>query len=153
MEKRCLLHHFCPIFLKFHVSLCFFPQAGLMSMPGDSGQQARTACSYQHSPGAGSSSGHHHQHNHGQTSHHPHHSHVSPHSTHGQHQQHSGHSQQHSSLSHQQSHAVQACPTTGENRFTDKGHYSMCRIFGVAYWCTTSGKTWADFSNFLTGIE
>ncbi|XP_039903395.1 forkhead box protein J3-like isoform X2 [Simochromis diagramma] len=89
-----------------------FSQQGLMSMPGDSGQQARTACSYQHSPGAGSSSGHHHQHNHGQTSHHPHHSHVSPHSTHGQHQQHSGHSQQHSSLSHQQSHAVQACPTT-----------------------------------------
>uniref|UniRef100_A0A3Q0T008 Forkhead box J3 n=1 Tax=Amphilophus citrinellus TaxID=61819 RepID=A0A3Q0T008_AMPCI len=84
-----------------------FSQQGLMSMPSDSSQQPRTACSYQHSPGTGSSSGHHHQHNHGQTSHHPHHSHVSPHSTHsqhqahGQHQQHSGHSQQHSSLSHQ----------------------------------------------------
>ncbi|XP_008273976.1 forkhead box protein J3 [Stegastes partitus] len=97
----------------------FSQQAGLMSIPGDSSQQARTACSYQHSPGAGSGGGgHHHQHNHSQTSHHPHHPHLSPHSahsqhqTHAQHQQHSGHSQQHPSLSHQ-SHTVQNCPTTG----------------------------------------
>ncbi|XP_047464502.1 forkhead box protein J3-like isoform X2 [Mugil cephalus] len=108
-----------------------FSQQGLMSMPGDSSQQARTACSYQHSPGAGSGGGggHHHQqqqqqHNHGQTPHHPHHPHLSPHSTHSQHpthgqhsqhsqhQQHSAHSQQHPSLSHQ-SHSVQTCPTTG----------------------------------------
>ncbi|XP_028266430.1 forkhead box protein J3-like [Parambassis ranga] len=83
-----------------------FSQQGLMSMPSDSSQQARTACSYQHSPGAGSG-GHHHQHNHGQTSHHPHHPHLSPHSAHSQHQAHSQHvSQQHPSLSHQ-SHTVQ----------------------------------------------
>ncbi|XP_015236829.1 forkhead box protein J3-like isoform X2 [Cyprinodon tularosa] len=78
-----------------------FSQQGLMSMPNDSGQQTRTACSYQHSPSAGGSVGHHHQHNHIQTSHHPH---LSPHrhqvqGSHGQHQQ-------HPSLSHQ-SHAVQ----------------------------------------------
>ncbi|KAM9342680.1 forkhead box protein J3-like [Pholidichthys leucotaenia] len=90
-----------------------FSQQGLMSMTSDSSQQGRTACSYQHSPGTGSSGGHHHQHSHGQTSHHPHHAHVSPHSTHGQHQQHSGHSQQHPSLSHQQSHTVQPRTTTG----------------------------------------
>ncbi|XP_036960982.1 forkhead box protein J3-like isoform X3 [Acanthopagrus latus] len=98
-----------------------FSQQGLMGMPGDSSQQARTACSYQHSPSAGSSG--HHQHNHGQASHHPHHpqQHLSPHSTHsqhqahsqhGQHQQHPAHSQQHPSLSHQ-SHTGQTCPTTG----------------------------------------
>ncbi|KAG7227039.1 hypothetical protein INR49_022386 [Caranx melampygus] len=106
---------------------CVFEQSfsqGLMGMPGDSSQQARTACSYQHSPGAGSSSSHHHQqHNHGQTPHHPHHpqQHLSPHSTHsqhqahgqhGQHQQHPAHPQQHPSLSHQ-SHTGQTCPTTG----------------------------------------
>ncbi|XP_018544502.1 forkhead box protein J3 isoform X4 [Lates calcarifer] len=98
----------------------FSQQAGLMGLPGDSSQQARTACSYQHSPGAGSSGGHHHQHNHGQASHHPHHpqQHLSPHSTHSQHQahsqhsQHPAHSQQHPSLSHQ-SHTGQTCPTTG----------------------------------------
>ncbi|XP_037629416.1 forkhead box protein J3-like isoform X3 [Sebastes umbrosus] len=104
-----------------------FSQQGLMGMPGDSSQQARTACSYQHSPGAGNGvggvggvGGHHHQHNHGQASHHPHHpqQHLSPHSTHsqhqahGQHQQHPAHSQQHPSLSHQ-SHTGQTCPTTG----------------------------------------
>ncbi|XP_035500972.2 forkhead box protein J3-like [Scophthalmus maximus] len=100
-----------------------FSQQGLMGMPGDSSQQARTACSYQHSPGAGSSAGHHHQHNHGQASHLPHHpqQHLSPHSTHGQHpahqhagqhQQHPAHSQQHPSLSHQ-SHTGQSCPPTG----------------------------------------
>uniref|UniRef100_A0A671X6W6 Forkhead box J3 n=1 Tax=Sparus aurata TaxID=8175 RepID=A0A671X6W6_SPAAU len=98
-----------------------FSQQGLMGMSGDSSQQARTACSYQHSPGAGNSG--HHQHNHGQASHHPHHpqQHLSPHSTHsqhqahgqhGQHQQHPAHSQQHPSLSHQ-SHTGQTCPTTG----------------------------------------
>uniref|UniRef100_A0A3B4YPR2 Forkhead box J3 n=1 Tax=Seriola lalandi dorsalis TaxID=1841481 RepID=A0A3B4YPR2_SERLL len=105
---------------------CVFEQSfsqGLMGMPGDSSQQARTACSYQHSPGAGSSGGHHHQHNHGQAPHHAHHpqQHLSPHSTHGQHQahgqhgqhqQHPAHSQQHPSLSHQ-SHTGQTCPSTG----------------------------------------
>lgn len=102
--------------------MVFLPPSGLMGMPGDSSQQARTACSYQHSPSAGSSG--HHQHNHGQASHHPHHpqQHLSPHSTHsqhqahsqhGQHQQHPAHSQQHPSLSHQ-SHTGQTCPTTGE---------------------------------------
>lgn len=106
------------------------PAAGLMGMPGDSSQQARTACSYQHSPGAGSGGGggsgsHHHQHNHGQASHHGHHpqQHLSPHaahsqhqahSQHGQHPQHPAHSQQHSSLSHQ-GHTGQTCPSTGEN--------------------------------------
>ncbi|XP_040009566.1 forkhead box protein J3-like isoform X4 [Xiphias gladius] len=91
-----------------------FSQPGLMGMPGDSSQQARTACSYQHSPGAGSSGGHHHQHNHGQASHHPHHhqQHLSPHSSHGQHQAHVQHGQQHPTLSHQ-SHTGQTCPTTG----------------------------------------
>ncbi|XP_035015946.1 forkhead box protein J3 isoform X3 [Hippoglossus stenolepis] len=103
-----------------------FSQQGLMGMPGDSSQQARTACSYQHSPGAGSSGGHHHQNNHGQALHHPHHphhpqQHLSPHSTHGQHQAHSPHGQhqqhpahslQHPGLSHQ-SHTGQTCPTTG----------------------------------------
>ncbi|MEQ2304481.1 hypothetical protein AMECASPLE_027421, partial [Ameca splendens] len=81
-----------------------FSQQGLMSMPNDSSQQARTACSYQHSPSAGGSVGHHHQHSHGQTSHHAHHPHLSPHrhQVHGVHGQH----QQHLSLSHQ-SHAVQ----------------------------------------------
>ncbi|KAM6928966.1 forkhead box protein J3-like isoform 2-T2 [Lycodopsis pacificus] len=99
-----------------------FSQQGLMGMPGDSSQQARTACSYQHSPGAGNGAGHHHQHNHGQTSHHPLHpqQHLSPHSTHsqhqahgqhGQHQQHPAHSQQHPSLCHQ-SHTGQTCPST-----------------------------------------
>uniref|UniRef100_A0A1A8IKV5 Forkhead box J3 n=3 Tax=Nothobranchius kuhntae TaxID=321403 RepID=A0A1A8IKV5_NOTKU len=87
-----------------------FSQQGLMGMPSDSSQQARTACSYQHSPGAGSSSGHHHQHNHGQTSHHAHHPHLSPH-RHQVHRQHAQH-QQHPALSHQ-SHAVQTCSTTG----------------------------------------
>uniref|UniRef100_A0A3B4TAY3 Forkhead box J3 n=1 Tax=Seriola dumerili TaxID=41447 RepID=A0A3B4TAY3_SERDU len=105
---------------------CVFEQSfsqGLMGMPGDSSQQARTACSYQHSPGAGNSGGHHHQHNHGQAPHHAHHpqQHLSPHSTHGQHQahgqhgqhqQHPAHSQQHPSLSHQ-SHTGQTCPSTG----------------------------------------
>ncbi|XP_062246927.1 forkhead box protein J3-like [Platichthys flesus] len=103
-----------------------FSQQGLMGMPGDSSQQARTACSYQHSPGAGGSGGHHLQNNHGQALHHPHHphhpqQHLSPHSTHGQHQAHSPHGQhqqhpahslQHPSLSHQ-SHTGQTCPTTG----------------------------------------
>uniref|UniRef100_UPI003AAF43FC forkhead box protein J3-like n=1 Tax=Centroberyx gerrardi TaxID=166262 RepID=UPI003AAF43FC len=95
-----------------------FSQQGLMGMPGDASQQARTVCSYQHSPGAGSGGGgsHHHQH-------HPHHpqQHLSPHSTHSQHQahgqhpqhpQHSTHSQQHPSLSHQ-SHTGQPCSATG----------------------------------------
>ncbi|KAM7412172.1 hypothetical protein PAMA_021905 [Pampus argenteus] len=101
----------------------FAQQAGLMGMPGDSSQQARTACSYQHSPGAGSGGSHHHQHNHGPASHHPHHAqqHLSSHSAHSQHQahgqhqqhqQHPAHSQQHPSLSHQ-SHTGQTCPTTG----------------------------------------
>lgn len=85
--------------------------AGLMSMPSDSSQPARTACSYQHSPGTGSSNAHHHQHNHGQTSHHAHHPHLSPH-RHQVHSQHGQH-QQHPSLSHQ-SHGVQTCSTTGE---------------------------------------
>ncbi|XP_041860619.1 forkhead box protein J3-like isoform X2 [Melanotaenia boesemani] len=87
-----------------------FSQQGMISIPNDSSQQARTTCSYQHSPGAGSSSGHHHQHNHGQTSHHTHHPHLSSHQhhLHGQHGQHP----QHSALSHQ-SHTVQTCPTTG----------------------------------------
>uniref|UniRef100_A0A7N8X0N0 Forkhead box protein J3-like n=1 Tax=Mastacembelus armatus TaxID=205130 RepID=A0A7N8X0N0_9TELE len=98
-----------------------FSQPGLMAMPGDSSQQSRTACSYQHSPGVGSSGSHHHQHNHnhGQSSHHPHHAqqHLSPHSTHNQHQahghqQHPAHSQQHPSLSHP-SHTGQTCPATG----------------------------------------
>nr|XP_043895122.1 forkhead box protein J3-like isoform X2 [Solea senegalensis] len=98
-----------------------FSQQGLMGIPGDSSQQARTACSYQHSPSAGSSGGLHHQHNHSPASHRPHHTqqHLSPHSTHGQHQahgqhrqQHSAHSQQHLSLSHQ-THTGQNCPTTG----------------------------------------
>uniref|UniRef100_A0A3B5QT04 Forkhead box protein J3 n=1 Tax=Xiphophorus maculatus TaxID=8083 RepID=A0A3B5QT04_XIPMA len=86
-----------------------FSQQGLMSMPNDSSQQARTACSYQHSPGAGGSVGHRHQHNHGQASHHAHHPHLSPHrhQVHGPHGQH----RPHNSLSHQ-SHAVQA---PGEN--------------------------------------
>ncbi|XP_028309740.1 forkhead box protein J3-like isoform X2 [Gouania willdenowi] len=84
----------------------FSQQAGLMSMPSDTSQQARTACSYQHSPSAGSGGGatHHHQHNHSQTPHHHHHPHLSPHSTHGQHQG-------HPSLSHQ-NHSVQTCPNT-----------------------------------------
>uniref|UniRef100_A0A672IJN7 Forkhead box J3 n=1 Tax=Salarias fasciatus TaxID=181472 RepID=A0A672IJN7_SALFA len=89
-----------------------FSQQGLMSMPGDSSQPARTACSYQHSPGAGSGgggAGHHHQHNHSQTTHHPHHPHLSPHSTHSQHQAHGQHPG-HPSLSH---HGVQTCPSTG----------------------------------------
>ncbi|XP_029362462.1 forkhead box protein J3-like isoform X2 [Echeneis naucrates] len=84
-----------------------FSQQGLMVMPGDSSQQGRTACSYQHSPGAGGSGGHHH---------HPHHAqqHLS---THGQHQAHTQHGQHqqhpaHQSLSHQ-SHTGQTCPTTG----------------------------------------
>ncbi|XP_032427782.1 forkhead box protein J3-like [Xiphophorus hellerii] len=82
-----------------------FSQQGLMSMPNDSSQQARTACSYQHSPGAGGSVGHRHQHNHCQASHHAHHPHLSPHrhQVHGPHGQH----RPHNSLSHQ-SHAVQA---------------------------------------------
>uniref|UniRef100_A0A3B3UMP0 Forkhead box J3 n=1 Tax=Poecilia latipinna TaxID=48699 RepID=A0A3B3UMP0_9TELE len=63
-----------------------FSQQGLMSMPNDSSQQARTACSYQHSPGAGGGVGHHHQHNHGQASHHAHHPHR--HQVHGPHGQH-----------------------------------------------------------------
>ncbi|KAM7404515.1 hypothetical protein PAMP_011858 [Pampus punctatissimus] len=99
-----------------------FSQQGLMGIPGDSSQQARTACSYQHSPGAGSGGSHHHQHNHGPASHHPHHpqQHLSSHSAHSQHQahgqhsqhqQHPAHSQQHPSLSHQ-SHTGQTCPTT-----------------------------------------
>uniref|UniRef100_A0A1A7YAP4 Forkhead box J3 n=2 Tax=Iconisemion striatum TaxID=60296 RepID=A0A1A7YAP4_9TELE len=87
-----------------------FSQQGLMSMPSDSSQHARTACSYQHSPGAGSSSGHHHQHNHSQTSHHAHHPHMSPH-RHQVHRQHAQH-QQLPALSHQ-SHVVQTCSTTG----------------------------------------
>ncbi|XP_037095623.1 forkhead box protein J3-like isoform X1 [Syngnathus acus] len=81
-----------------------FSQQALMVMPGDSNHSARTACSYQHSPGAGNggsgstgSGGHHHQHNH-HHAHHPQH-HLS---THGQ----------HPSLSHQ-SHSGQSCPTTG----------------------------------------
>lgn len=106
----------------FFVCLSFL--TGLMGIPSDSSHQSRTACSYQHSPGAGSSSGsHHHQHNHVQSSHHSHHpqQHLSPHSTHSQHQAHGqhqqlpAHSQQHPSLSHQ-SHTGQTCPTTGENR-------------------------------------
>ncbi|XP_061759789.1 forkhead box protein J3-like [Nerophis ophidion] len=73
-----------------------FSQQALMVMPGESNQQTRTACSYQHSPGTGNGvggggGGHHHQHNH----HHSHHA-----------QQHlSGHGPQHPSLSHQ------GCPT------------------------------------------
>ncbi|XP_010781036.1 forkhead box protein J3-like [Notothenia coriiceps] len=97
-----------------------FSQQGLMGMPGDSSQPPRTACSYQHSPGAGNGVSHLHQHAHGQASHHPLHSqqHLSPHSGHSQHQahtqlqqhqQHPAHSQQHPSLSH----TGQACPTTG----------------------------------------
>uniref|UniRef100_A0A673AUK9 Forkhead box J3 n=1 Tax=Sphaeramia orbicularis TaxID=375764 RepID=A0A673AUK9_9TELE len=94
-----------------------FSQQGLMGIPAES----RTACSYQHSPGAGGGSSHHHQLNHGQASHHPHHTqqHLSPHSTHGQHPTHGQHgqhqqhhSQQHPSLSHQ-SHTGQTCSTTG----------------------------------------
>ncbi|KAM8862421.1 forkhead box protein J3-like isoform 2-T5 [Spinachia spinachia] len=52
----------------------FSQQGGLMGMPGDSNQPARTACSYQHSPGAGNGGchhhhhHHHHQHNHGMSS-------------------------------------------------------------------------------------
>ncbi|XP_056278443.1 forkhead box protein J3-like isoform X2 [Pseudoliparis swirei] len=98
-----------------------FSQQGLMGMPGESSQQARTACSY-HSPGVGNGVGHHHQQNHGGATHHPLHpqQHLSPHSTHsqhqahgqhGQHQQHPAHSQQHPSLSHQ-SHTGQTCPST-----------------------------------------
>uniref|UniRef100_A0AAQ4RQ31 Fork-head domain-containing protein n=1 Tax=Gasterosteus aculeatus aculeatus TaxID=481459 RepID=A0AAQ4RQ31_GASAC len=110
----------------------FSQQGGLMGMPGDSNQQARTACSYQHSPGAGNGGCHHHhqqqqqqqqQHNHGQASHHPHHpqQHLPPHSAHSQHQPHSqhgqhpqrpAHSQQHPPLSHQ-SHTGQTCPSAG----------------------------------------
>ncbi|XP_061537953.1 forkhead box protein J3-like [Phycodurus eques] len=81
-----------------------FSQQSLMVMPGDSNHSTRTACSYQHSPGArnGSSGsgtgggGHHHQHNH--------HAHLPQHhlSTHGQ----------RPPLSHQ-SHSGQSCPTTG----------------------------------------
>nr|XP_057940335.1 forkhead box protein J3-like [Doryrhamphus excisus]XP_057940336.1 forkhead box protein J3-like [Doryrhamphus excisus] len=75
-----------------------FSQQALMGMPGDSNQQARTACSYQHSPATGNDVGHHHQHN----PHHPHHP-----------QQHlSSHGPQHPSLSHQ-SHGGQSCPNTG----------------------------------------
>ncbi|XP_076019439.1 forkhead box protein J3-like [Genypterus blacodes] len=91
-----------------------FTQQALMGMPGDSSQQARTSCSYQHSPGAGGGGvgGHHHQHNHGQAPHHPHHpqQHLSPHAAHGQHQ--ALLSQQHPSLSHQ-SHTGPPCPSTG----------------------------------------
>ncbi|XP_061664497.1 forkhead box protein J3-like [Syngnathoides biaculeatus] len=82
-----------------------FSQQALMVMPGDSNQSTRTACSYQHSPGArnGSSGsgtgggGHHHQRNH-------HHAHLPQHhlSAHGR----------HPPLSHQ-SHSRQSCPTTG----------------------------------------
>ena len=121
------------------VILCS-PPAGLMGMPGDSSQQARTACSYQHSPGAGGSGGHHHQNNHGQALHHPHHphhpqQHLSPHSTHGQHQAHSPHGQhqqhpahslQHPGLSHQ-SHTGQTCPSTGENWVREHVPSSVCR--------------------------
>ncbi|XP_077442062.1 forkhead box protein J3-like isoform X2 [Vanacampus margaritifer] len=80
-----------------------FTQQALMGMPGDSNHSTRTACSYQHSPGAGNGSGgtgsgsHHHQHNH-HHAHHPQH-HLA---THGR----------HPSLSHQ-SHSGQSCATTG----------------------------------------
>ncbi|XP_055748160.1 forkhead box protein J3-like isoform X3 [Salvelinus fontinalis] len=84
-----------------------FSQHGLMGMPSESSQQPRTLCSYQHSPGRGSSRGinahnHQHAHNHGHRhNHHPPHSqHLSPHATHNQHQphqhtQHRQHSSQH----------------------------------------------------------
>ncbi|XP_008316859.1 forkhead box protein J3-like [Cynoglossus semilaevis] len=91
-----------------------FSQQGLMGLPGDSSQQTRTACSYQHSPGAVNSSGHHHnQHNHGQGSHHSHpaQQHLSTHSTHSTHSQHQAHGQhqQHPGLSH----SAPNCHTTG----------------------------------------
>uniref|UniRef100_A0A4W5KKL8 Uncharacterized protein n=1 Tax=Hucho hucho TaxID=62062 RepID=A0A4W5KKL8_9TELE len=81
-----------------------------MGMPSESSQQPRTLCSYQHSPGRGSSRGvnahnHQHGHNHGHRHNHPHHhpphaQHLSPHATHNQHQphqhtQHGQHSSQH----------------------------------------------------------
>ncbi|XP_071227846.1 forkhead box protein J3-like [Salvelinus alpinus] len=84
-----------------------FSQHGLMGMPSESSQQPQTLCSYQHSPGRGSSRGinahnHQHAHNHGHRhNHHPPHSqHLSPHATHNQHQphqhtQHRQHSSQH----------------------------------------------------------
>ncbi|XP_053704231.1 forkhead box protein J3-like [Synchiropus splendidus] len=90
-----------------------FSQQALMGLSGDSSPQARTACSYQHSPGAGSSGNHHHQHNHSQAPHHTHH--LPPHGqhpVHGQHQQHAGLPQRHPALSHQ-SLTGQNCPTTG----------------------------------------
>ncbi|XP_075898506.1 forkhead box protein J3-like isoform X2 [Nelusetta ayraudi] len=101
-----------------------FSQQGLLGIPGDSGQQARNACSYQHSPGAGGGSG---GGGHGQASHHSHHAqqqqqqqqHRSAHSANSQHQVHGLHpghpahsQQQHPTLSHQ-SHSGQSCPATG----------------------------------------
>ncbi|XP_034029093.1 forkhead box protein J3-like [Thalassophryne amazonica] len=96
-----------------------FSQQGLLAMPGDSSQHARTACSYQHSPGTGGGGGHHHQHNHSRALHHAHHpqQHLPPHSAHGQHQphsqhpQHTAHSQPHPALAHQ-SHSGPSCLTT-----------------------------------------
>ncbi|XP_055366279.1 forkhead box protein J3-like isoform X2 [Betta splendens] len=78
-----------------------FSQQGLMGMPGDASHPSRTACSYQHSPGAGS----HRPHNHGPASHHAHHpqQHLPPHSAHSQRQAHP----QHPGL------AGQACPAAG----------------------------------------
>ncbi|CAL8251387.1 unnamed protein product [Arctogadus glacialis] len=96
-----------------------FSQPDLMGMPGEPGQQSRTVCSYQHSPGSGVNGGgsggggggahhqqhhqhHHHQaHGHSQAPHHAHHHpHLSPHSAHGPHPAHPGqHSQQPSPLS------------------------------------------------------
>ncbi|XP_056130328.1 forkhead box protein J3-like [Lampris incognitus] len=105
-----------------------FSQQDLMGMPSESGQQGRSVCSYQPSPGTvggGGGGAHHHQHNHGQAPHHPHHppqQHLPPHSTHSQHQahsqhgphqQHSNHSQQqHSSLAHH-SHTGPPCSGAG----------------------------------------
>ncbi|XP_061832036.1 forkhead box protein J3-like isoform X2 [Nerophis lumbriciformis] len=97
-----------------------FSQQALMGMAGESNQQTRTACSYQHSPGTGNGvggggGGHHHQHNH----HHPHHA-----------QQHlSGHGPQHPSLSHQ------SCPTTDWYPNLDWLKES-CRV--------ATGYNWAD---------
>ncbi|XP_036844057.1 forkhead box protein J3 isoform X2 [Oncorhynchus mykiss] len=102
-----------------------FSQHGLMGMPSESSQQPRTLCSYQHSPGRGSSRGinahnHQHAHNHGHRhNHHPPHSqHLSPHATHNQHQphqhtqhrQHSQHPQhrQHPNSGQQQSQHLQS---------------------------------------------
>ncbi|XP_060912576.1 forkhead box protein J3-like isoform X2 [Labrus mixtus] len=84
-----------------------FSQQGLIGIPGDSDLQVRTNCSYQHSLGAGSGGVHHHQHNHGQMSHHP----YRP-QQHIQNKHHPAHSQQHPSLSNP-NHAGQTCPTTG----------------------------------------